>query len=365
MAAKHKIIIIDDEDVVLDSCTQILEGNNYTVVTASNGTQGLKLVEEVDPDLVFVDLKMPGISGTEVLEKIAHTDPTIATVVITGYATIDSAVEAMKKGAYDFLPKPFTPDEFRMITRRGLERRRLLQETIALRKEKEVLRDNYAAIVSHELKAPLVAIQQNLYALLGEQSDNLTKSQKDRLERMKSRIDDLNKLILSWLRVLSVDINNIKGSFTNLRVQTLISKALESVEPHAIRKDIEIVTTIDDPNSSILGDELSFTEALVNIIGNAVKYSYASSKVFVTVKGKDVVIEIEISDSGIGIPKEELANIFTDFYRGKSGQVVEGSHGLGLTISRRIVEVHGGTIAVESEPGKGTTFIIKVPALTI
>src|SRR5512136_2785208 len=140
-----KIIIVDDEEVVLDSCTMILEGSNYIVKTAQDGTSGLELVNQFQPDLVFIDLKMPGIPGTEVLEKITHADPTIVCTVITGYATVSSAVEAMKKGAYDFLPKPFTPDEFRLITKRGLERRRLMLEANKLRSEKEMLRENFAA----------------------------------------------------------------------------------------------------------------------------------------------------------------------------------------------------------------------------
>lgn len=104
MKEHAKIVIIDDEEVVLDSCTQILQGQNYEISTAPDGTQGLALVDTAKPDLVFIDLKMPGIPGLDVLEKIHNDDDTIVTVVITGYATVDSAVEAMKRGAYDFLP---------------------------------------------------------------------------------------------------------------------------------------------------------------------------------------------------------------------------------------------------------------------
>jgi DNA-binding NtrC family response regulator len=131
-----KILIIDDEEVVLDSCKLVLEPAGFKITTASNGTAGLALVPELDPDLIFVDLKMPGISGFDVLEHLHATDPNRVAIVITGYATVSSAVEAMKKGAYDFLPKPFTPDELRLIARRGLERHRLRQEAIALRREK-------------------------------------------------------------------------------------------------------------------------------------------------------------------------------------------------------------------------------------
>ncbi len=361
MDSQPKIIIIDDEDVVLDSCTLILEGGDYSVTTASNGTTGLSLVEDSQPDLVFIDLKMPGIQGIEVLERITQLDPTIVSIVITGYATVTSAVEAMKKGAYDFLPKPFTPDEFRLITKRGLERRKLMLETIALRKEKEMLRENFAAIVSHELKSPLGAIQQNLYAMSAELTGILAESQMAKFERMKARIDDLLKLINSWLRVYSVDISKIKDNLLPVLVSSIISKAIESVEPHATRKDISIVKTLENDQMSLAGDEVSLVEALVNIIGNAVKYSYPNSQVLVSSKEIDEFIEVSVTDTGVGIQGEDIPYVFTDFFRGKKDQSSEDSHGIGLTISKRIIEAHNGSIFVTSVPSKGTTFTIRIP----
>ena len=169
-----KVLVIDDEEIVLDSCLQILSSGDYEIQSADNGLLGIRMVEEFRPDLIFVDLKMPGISGFEVIEKIQEIDPTVVTIVITGFATIGSAVEAMQKGAFDFLPKPFTPAELRLITRRGLEKRKLVLETLALRREKELLREHFAAIVSHELKSPLATTQQHLFALYGELSDQLS-----------------------------------------------------------------------------------------------------------------------------------------------------------------------------------------------
>jgi signal transduction histidine kinase len=361
MKTKPKILIIDDEEVVLDSCTLILEGGEYSVTTASNGMLGLKLVEDVEPDLVYIDLKMPGIPGIEVLEKITELNPTIVSIVITGYATVTSAVEAMKKGAYDFLPKPFTPDEFRIITKRGLERRKLMLESIALRKEKEMLRENFAAIVSHELKSPLGAIQQNLFAMSAELTNTLSDSQLVKFDRMKTRIDDLLKLVNSWLRVYSVDISKIKENFSTLSVSSIISKAVETVEPHAVRKDITIVSTIEENICSIEGDEVSIVEALVNIIGNAVKYSYTNSRILVKATETEENIDISIADSGVGIQEDELPYVLSDFFRGKTDQTGAESHGIGLTISKRIIEAHNGSISVASKPSEGTTFIIRIP----
>ena len=353
-------MIIDDEEVVLDSCTQILKGSWYQIATASDGVKGLTLLQEFLPDLVYVDLKMPGISGFEVLEKIHEIDPTIVTVVITGFATVGSAVDAMKKGAYDFLPKPFTPDEFRIITRRGIERRKLVLEAISLRREKELLREQFASIVSHELKAPLSAVQQNLFAMEFELANLLNESQKEKLERIKARINELLQLINSWLRVISVDINKLKESFTQVDILNPIRNALESNETLAVRKNIEINTSFEESLPMIKGDTLSLSEVFINIIGNAIKYSPDGSKVDLTTQRQGDVVLVSIKDSGIGISPEDIAHIFEGFYRGQSGKATAG-HGIGLAVSRQIVDAHGGSIQVESELGKGTTFVVSLP----
>jgi two-component system sensor histidine kinase/response regulator len=361
---KSKVLIIDDEEVVLDSCTQILEGRPYHLATAMDGAFGLELIKEFKPDIVFVDLKMPGLSGFDVIERIQNFDPTIVTIVITGYATVSSAVEAIKKGAYDFLPKPFTPDEFRVITRRGLERRKLVLETTALKREREMLRDHFAAIVSHELKAPLGAIQQNLFALEHDISQQLSEAHKKRLERMKSSIDNLLQLIHTWLRVISadVDIENIRENFQPTSIPALITRAIESLQPHATRKDIEIVPSIEEPLALINGEEITLIESLVNLINNAIKYSRMGSQIHVTAKEDGDDILIAVSDRGVGITEEDLPFIFGDFYVGKSGPETERGSGLGLAITRRVIEAHGGSISVESALGKGSTFMIRLPA---
>lgn len=362
---KSRILIIDDEEVILDSCTQILEGGPYYVATSMDGTFGLELVQEFKPDVVFVDLKMPGIQGFEVLDRIHSFDPTIVAIVITGYATVNSAVEAIKKGAYDFLPKPFTPEEFRLITRRGLERRKLVLETTALRREREMLREHFAAIVSHELKAPISAVQQNLFALEFDLAEQLTRGQKGQFGRMKSSIDDLMKLIHTWLRVITADadINKLREDFQSVYIDTVISKAVESVQPHAVRKDIEIIPSIAEKLKPINGDEITLVEALVNLLGNAVKYSRMGSQIHISAEEKEGQISIAVSDRGVGVSEDDLPFIFGDFYIGKSAPEEERGSGLGLAITRRIVEAHDGSLSVESALDKGSTFVIRLPVI--
>jgi signal transduction histidine kinase len=360
---KAKVLIIDDEEVVLDSCTDILAGENVQIATALNGQLGLERVREFAPDLVFLDLKMPGLSGLEVLQQVLGHDPAIVVIVITGYATVDSAVEAMKKGAFDFLPKPFTPDEFRMVVRRGLEKRKLVLETFALRREKELLRENFAAIVSHELKAPLGALQQNLFVLSQELARVLTEEQKQRLERMKVRLNGLLKLIHSWLRVLSADIEKIREQFHPVSMAAVIANAVECVQPQADRANVQMEVSLADPSVQVLGEEGTLGEALINLLSNAVKYSHAGGRVLLRAGVEEGRCVIRVRDWGIGIPSEDLPLILGGFAGVRAGPGGEKGCGLGLALTRRIVEAHDGSIAAESEPGHGSTFVVSLPVL--
>jgi DNA-binding NtrC family response regulator len=135
MPSQANILVIDDEETIRDSCRQTLSRDGNRVEVAESGSKGLSILEAESFDLVILDLKMPGLSGMEVLKKIERIDPETLVIVITGYATVESAVEAMKKGAYDFIPKPFTPDGLRVIVKRALDRRKLVLENVLLRDE--------------------------------------------------------------------------------------------------------------------------------------------------------------------------------------------------------------------------------------
>lgn len=361
MDTRPKILIIDDEEIVIDSCRHILASGNYEIRTAGDGLLGISLAEEFHPDLIFVDLKMPGISGFEVIEQIQEIDPAIVIIVITGFATIDSAVEAMQKGAVDFLPKPFTPDELRLITRRGLEKRQLVLETLALRREKERLREHFAAIVSHELKSPLAAVQQHLFALSSELSDQMTEDQQRRFERIQTRLNDLMKLIHTWLRAISVDINTIKDNFQPTSISDVVTKSVESVEPHAVRKDISLNPVVADDIPLLQADEGTLVEAIVNLLGNAVKYSPAGSQVDINACFSKQQVVLQIIDHGVGISKEDLPYIFEDFYTTSDYEKTERGSGVGLALTRRIAQAHSGSISVDSELGKGSTFTLILP----
>jgi two-component system, sensor histidine kinase and response regulator len=364
ISPKSRLVIIDDEEVVLDSCKLILRNENYEITTASNGESGIRIIEEDTPDLVFVDLKMPGISGFEVLKKINEIDPNIVTIVLTGFSTVSSAVEAMKNGAYDFLSKPFLPDEFRLITRRGLEKRKLVLETIKLKREKGIIQEQFAAIVSHELKSPLSVVQQNLYLLEQELAGKLSKDQIQLLEKSKSKINDLLNLIHTWLRVISVDINQLKDNFIKLSIENIVSKAVENHYLLAQKKGLHIEVDSFESFPLIQGDEGTLVEAVGNLLANAIKFSHQNGEIFIKGEINGEELEILVIDQGVGISKEDIPYIFDDFYSSTRDENIKKSSGIGLAITRRIIEAHGGEINVMSEFGQGSTFIIKIPIMS-
>lgn len=356
---KQTILVIDDDESMRDSCTQILTKDGFLAEIAKDGSSGLEKIKETKPDLVLIDLKMPGINGLEVLEKIKEIDPNIIAVVITGYATVESAVEAMKKGAYDFLPKPFTPDELRIIIKRGLERRKLILETESLRREKKLIEENFITMVSHQLRSPLVAILQYFEVILGGMAGKVSGKQKEMIQKAQRRLENLMNLISDWLDVARLDNGQIINKLKPLSLKKVIKKTLEDMRPLAKKNDISLELRPSPENKNVLGDEESLKQVFSNLITNAIRYNKPKGKVIITIKENRDFIATEIQDTGIGIAEEHLPFIFDQFYRVSKGesQKIKGT-GLGLSIAKKIVEAHGGSIQVSSEDGKGSIFTV-------
>ncbi len=362
-----KVLIIDQDKTILDSCIETLADSSLKIATVMDSAFGLEMIKEYQPDLVVVDLNTYGVPGVEALERIREFDPTIVVIATAWATTVSSTVEAVKRGAFEYLPKPFSTDELCATIAHGVEHRKIIKEAASLRREREMLREQFAAIVSHELKAPLGSVLQNLYVLEQELSDSLSEKQAERLGRMKISIDDLLDLIKSWLNVISDngDISKIREKFEPVSIPEVITKSIENIEGHAVRKDIEVVPTVEDDVGFVNGDKVHLCEALVNLLGNAVKYSRMGSRVHVKAEKQGESIVIAVMDRGVGIPKEDLPHVFGDFYVGKSAPVEERGSGIGLAITRRIVEAHDGSISVETSLGKGSTFIIRMPAVKV
>jgi two-component system sensor histidine kinase/response regulator len=353
------VLIVDDEEVVRDSCSHALAKVGYAVDVAEDGTIGLEKVEHLKPDLVLLDLKMPGMSGMDVLTKISEIDPSIVTVVITGYATVSSAVEAMKRGAYDFLPKPFTPDELRIIVKRGVEKRRLVLETRALQEERDLMKRNFITMVSHELRTPFAAILQYFEVILGGAAGEVPPEQRQILERMKIRIQGLLTLTRDWLNLAQIEKGKLVEEFQDLDLAPIISETVDLMREEAEAKKVTFDINLPDPLTTIRGDMRTLNQVFINLIANAIKYNVEGGKITITGREDDSNVLIDVSDTGIGISEKDLPFIFDEFYRVRTNGR-EGT-GLGLSIARKIVEAHSGSISASSELNKGSTFVVSLP----
>jgi two-component system sensor histidine kinase/response regulator len=357
----EKILIIDDDRALQESCRQVFAGERYSVESAFDGISGLEMQKSLQPDVILVDLCMPGLGGLEVLRKLKSRDRDAVAIVITGYGTISSAVEAMKRGAYDFLPKPFTPNQLRFIVRRGLERRRSIKETARLRREKQLMRDNFVSMVSHELRAPLAAVQQRLMLVTGGYTGEISESARSSILATQNRIRGLISLIGDWLNLSRIEAGEGSGPKDAVDIKALLAEAAETMGPLAREKKIALDVLVPGGLPPVLGDHDMLQMLLNNLIHNAIKYNRQGGSVTVRSTKQDDMIEVTIEDTGVGIPEEQLPLIFEQFYRVKGEGHTEGS-GLGLAIAKKIAEQHSGTIAVESAVGKGTTFTVCLPA---
>jgi two-component system, sensor histidine kinase and response regulator len=355
------IFVIDDDEIIRLSCEQILQKSGYKVETFGNGHKGIERLKEVRPPLLVVDIKMPELDGFEVIKRVRKFDPDVVIVVITGYATIETAVDAMKMGAYDFLPKPFTPNELRLIIDRGFERWRLAREAKLLRRQKEEVERKFMTLVSHQLKEPLGAVKQYLDVLLYTCRDQLPGETTEWISRSQLRIAEMIRLIQDWLMLAKLD----RGALCDRGAVSDIGRIVESIirEQQALPSASVLLTAEIPPGMALAqGDAVSLNLLIGNLIGNAVKYNKPGGKVMVRAFADDTWITLEVSDTGIGIPQAFRSHLFEEFYRVKTPETqnIPGT-GLGLVICKKIVDELGGSIEVDSQEGEYATFTVKLP----
>ncbi len=359
---QKQVIVIDDDEIMRLSCDQILRKSGYKVEAFGNGHDGIRRIQEVRPPLLIVDIKMPELDGFEVIDIVRKIDPDLVIVVITGYATIETAVDAMKLGAYDFLPKPFTPSELRLIVDRGFERWRLTKEAQRLRHEKEEVEHKFAALVSHQLKTPLVAVRQYLDVLLFSMRDQLPERAVEWISRSQVRLTEMLTIIQDWLALGRIE----RGALCDRTKETDIASVVDAVItenqqlPAAAKVAIASHVCPDLPR--VAGDPVSIAMIVSNLVSNAVKYNRPGGTVTVGVSAIADRVILEVKDTGIGIPESAIPRLFEEFYRVKTEatQDIPGT-GLGLVICKRIVDELGGSIEVSSRDGEFTSFVVRLP----
>jgi len=355
-----RVLVVDDEEWMRDACGQILQPEGFEVMTAADGQTGLDLARCHSPDLVLVDLKMPGMDGIAYLESVKAFDPEVVAIVITGYATLETAVEAMKAGAYDFLAKPFKPAELRAVARRGLEHRAAAVRASALLNSDAPAPELHLAMLAHRFKAPLAVMRQCVGVVLEGYTGELSLRARGMIEIVAQRADQMIQFVNDWLTLSRLEQGKELQEAKPVDVLEVVKTVVERVKQDARAAKLTIRSEGTEDPETLLGDSTALDELFGNLLDNAVRYTPAGGTVTVRVEADPAAVAVTIRDTGPGISPEDLEHIFEPFYRGQAQKNIPGT-GLGLPIVKAIAEGHGGRVDLETALGKGSAFRVVLP----
>lgn len=332
----------------------------FIVDQAESGEQALQMIRHTPPDLLLLDHKLPGMSGLDVLEAMNGAGHDLLTIMITAYASIETAVSATKLGAFDFLSKPFTPAELKSAIRKAAGQLVLMRQARELEAEKRRVRFEFIRVLGHELKAPLNAVGGYLQIMAADAAGDDPATRKQMVDRSLIRIEHMRKLIQDLLDMTRIEAGERRRDLKQIDVIQIAKHAIETMTPDAAERDIAI--HLHGPGElPMQGDATELEIVLNNLISNAVKYNRDGGKVDVTVSGDERRITLQVADTGIGMSEEEAARLFNDFVRIRNDKTrnILGS-GLGLSILRKIADLYGGHVAVTSAPDQGSTFTVEL-----
>jgi two-component system, sensor histidine kinase and response regulator len=371
VAELFKVLVVDDEPGMRSGVARVLKECSislpemktevrFTVVEAESAEQGLEIIESQKPDLLLLDHKLPGMTGLELLTKLAEKKKDILPIMMTAYASLETAVEATRNGAYDFLAKPFSPAELKNLIRKASARILYKRQARSLAEEKKKVRFEFISVLAHELKSPLAAIQGYLNIVHERILGNDLEVYDAMIDRSLIRLEGMKKLIFDLLDMTRIESEQRKREFTSINLCEHAKKAIETSALAAKELNITINFECAD-NVTMNGDVLEIDIILNNLISNAIKYNKENGKVDINISSNDNFVIIKVSDTGIGMKEDETKKLFKDFVRIKNEQTrnIIGS-GLGLSTVNKLVQMYDGKINVLSEFSKGSTFIIEL-----
>lgn len=366
-----KLLVTDDEPEMRRAVEWALRGftvrvpdvgteAGLAVEHAERGEEALDRIRRDPPDILLLDHKLPGISGLEVLDQIAGAATDMLTIMITAYASIETAVRATRRGAYDFLAKPFTPDELKSTVRKAVIRVLLAKQARRLAEEKRQVRFQFISVLGHELKAPLNAIDGYLQIMGSHAVGNDISAYDHAISRCQVRVEHMRKLIADLLDMTRIESGRKHRELVEVDVAEVARRAIETMLAEAAARQIEI-NLHDRGVGTMVADPGELEMILNNLVSNAVKYNKQGGRVDVSLSREAEKVIISVADTGIGLTPENAAKLFTEFVRIHDSQTrtILGS-GLGLSIVRKLALLYGGDAQVHSEPGVGSTFTVEL-----
>lgn len=350
------ILVVDDSPDNVFLIQTILEEEGYKITTAEDGPSAIAEIEQSAPQLVLLDVMMPGMDGFEVTRRIRSntTLPFIPILLITAYDS-PSVAQGLDTGADDFIRKPVEVEELLARVRSLLRLKHSVDERDQIARQRE----DFVSRLTHDLRTPLVAADRMLMLFQQGALGELSPTMQEAISTMARSNQNLLQMVNTLLEVYRFDADRKVLTFLPVDACEIATEVVKQLTPLAVDKglSLQLEPTVDA--NVIMGDRLELNRLLTNLIGNAIKFTDAGS-VTIRIKADETKsnLIIEVEDTGSGISPEEQATLFERF---RQGSHKRSGSGLGLYLSRRIAEAHQGSIKVNSELGKGSLFVVHLP----
>jgi two-component system, sensor histidine kinase and response regulator len=364
---KERILSVDDTKDNLILVRTLLESDGYDVDSATNGEIALKKVAESPPDLIILDVMMPGIDGYEVARRIRN-NPEISYIpilLLTAHHE-SSVVEGLDAGADDFICKPFDTEELLARVRSLLRLKRSLDEQQQMTRQQE----DFVSRLTHDLRTPIIAADRMLNFFLQEVFGPIPPDMKQPINVMITSNQNLLEIVNTLLEVYRFEAGKKQLNFELCRLTNIANEVVNELSPLALDKNLILkldthkLSETGNKEGIVKGDRLELRRVFNNLIGNAIKFTDTGSieiRIFESPTPQLNQLIIEIQDTGYGIAAEDQSTIFERFHQSKH---TRSGSGLGLHLSTRIIEAHGGNIELSSQLGKGSIFTVKLPKTT-
>ena len=375
--AVTKILVVDDEPVVRHVCQLSLELDHYEIFAAENGIKAMeKLRSEAGIAIVLSDLKMPGMTGMELLQAIKRDFSHIEVIIMTGFATIENAVEAMKLGAYDFLLKPLKTEQIRLVANKCREKIALSLENRALKlaneklRELQAIKDKFIAITSHELRTPVSHLRGYISILNESYFHTLTAAEKKEcMSVINAAVLDLEQIVTDMYDLLALEQHAMMLKPEKINLNELLEQITQGFKLAIQQRQQVFSWQASATVLTIWADRLKIKILVSELLQNAIKFTPNHGVIHLALHAEGDFAVISVRDNGVGIQPENLGKIFEKFYEvqnsdhhssSKTG-FMGGGLGLGLSLARAIAEAHDGGIKITSKPGEGSTFQVFLP----
>jgi signal transduction histidine kinase len=380
------ILIVDDTPANLDTISTVLGDDGYEIAIAISGEKALQLLQRRSPDLILLDVRMPGIDGFETCDRIKANPKTcnIPIIFMTSIIDISNKIKGFNCGAVDYISKPFQEQEILARVKTHIQLRLLTQnleqqvaeQTASLKIAKEALekanisKRSFLSTMSAEIRTPIDDILRLTERLQEQKSGTLNTQQVDDLEKIERNGNHLISLISNTLKLANIESGQLKLNLDEIEIDALCKACLVAIQPQATKKNIELIFNVEPNLPTLSIDERHIRQVIINLLNNAIKFTLIGSVTLSVTKGiltdseNIACIRMAIADTGVGIAPENIKQLFQPFVQicNLAGERHEGN-GLGLILAKQIVELHSGQISVYSMENVGSCFTIELPII--